>query len=211
MASTRPRHHRLREEALKLLIVQRRSPLLHVDCGVRRSASRSGCSLKESALYHDHRRARRGGSSLEDNAPHHDHGRAAHLACHASPLPRRRRLGFGKLSLRAASLRLCASRSNRMRLSRRLCGASTLRATRSLATAACDHSWVSGIRVLVLNLDYRETSRTPCCPVYFRARCACAWPIVRTLAVPPLRRAHRRDHREPRHDARPGASQGRRA
>ena len=32
-----------------------------------------------------------------------------------------------------------------MRLSRRLCGASTLRATRSLATAACDHSWVSGI------------------------------------------------------------------
>ena len=62
-------------------------------------------------------------------------------------------------------------------------------------------------RVLVLNLDYRETSR----PVYFRARCAYAWPIVRTLAVPPLRRAHRRDHREPRHDARPGASQGRRA
>ena len=49
-----------------------------------------------------------------------------------------------------------------MRLSRRLCGAWTLRASRSLATAACDHSWVSGIRVLVLNLDYRETSRTPC-------------------------------------------------
>ena len=82
LASTRPLHHRLREEALKLLIVQRRSPLLHVDCGVRRSASRSGFSLKESALYHDHRRARRGGSSLEDNAPHHDHGRAAHLAWH---------------------------------------------------------------------------------------------------------------------------------
>ena len=73
-------------------------PLLHVDCGVRRSASRSGCSLKESALYHDHRRARRGGSSLEDNAPHHDHRRAAHLACtnYSSPW---RRLGFGKLAL----------------------------------------------------------------------------------------------------------------
>ena len=83
------------------------------------------------------------------------------------------------------------------------------RNTGSLDTLLLGHGVPLGIHpvgLLLLRMAKRRTAEQ-CSgppgwrPVYFRARCACAWPIVRTLAVPPLRRAHRRDHREPRHDA----------